>query len=113
MRSKVRRKALLAQRETEQTQCQVSASQGGLNPEERMKRINLRESLNVRVRSFLMFLQNDRPDPEKEPAQMAQWNAYIEGLNLRPGDFATYREAPPETEALVERLFAAQMGDQI
>ncbi len=104
---------MLARIKRRQTQCQVSASQDGLGPEERMRRLNLRESLSVRVSSFLLFLKNDPPDPEKEPAQTAQWNNYIEGLNLGAGDIAKYREAPPEKEALVERLFAAGVANSV
>lgn len=85
--------------------------QDGLDPEERIRRLNLRESLSVRVSSFLLFLKNEPPDPEKEPARTAQWNAYIEGLNLGAGDIAKYREAPPEKEALVERLFTAAVEE--
>jgi len=77
-----------------------------------MRRLNLRESLSVRVSSFLLFLKNDPPDPEKDPAQTALWNDYIEGLNLGAGDIAKYREAPPEKEALVERLFAAGVKEE-
>lgn len=77
-----------------------------------MRRLNLRESLSVRVSSFLLFLKNDPPDPEKDPAQTALWNDYIEGLNLGAGDIAKYRDAPPEIEALVERLFAAGVGEE-
>ena len=116
LRSKARRKAMLARMEARQkpsqATSQLSGPQDGLGPEERMRRISLRESLSVRVSSFLLFLKNDPPDPEKEPAQIALWNDYIEGLNLGAGDIARYREAPPEKEALVERLFSAGVGEE-
>lgn len=109
-----RRQNWLARWEAQKAQRQEAESepQDGLGPEERMKRKILRESLRVRVSTFLLSLKNDPSEPEQEPALTAQWNDYIEGLNLRPGDIARYRDNPPEKEALVERLFTAAVGEE-